>query len=175
MEPTQIYAISLGAVLGCLLLLNVQSTMVKAWGIMQSLLRQHLVYPTIVGRHQYAGPWSRAELLLTLLFLTLNGFCMGFKISSLTEAGIRAAKLCLINLIPLLGNPQTAFLANVLGISRTSCHQAHVVGGLMSGVMLVVHVIIAIIVRRPFSLEVDEDLWGLIVSAASQLSYHATK
>jgi len=84
---------------------------------------KHLTYPFIVRRHRLLGPWSRADVLLQLIYFTINMFCMTFRVTSVKEAGARAGTM--INMAPPFFGFHLSFLADILGISLSNYRRIH--------------------------------------------------
>ena len=84
-------------------------------------------------------------------------FCLRYKKPSILEAGLWAANLSLINLIPLFSSLLFNVLADLLGVSLGILRRFHRLAGLISFVLIVFHVIIVVVSRTAFSLDVPED------------------
>src|SRR5437868_2628696 len=102
MEITEAYAIAVGSVLLILIFINLRSHIARLWGITAPLISKYLTYPELLHRHQFFGPWTPADVASQLFYVAINIFCVFFEFSSMWMAGLRAANLSLINLIPLL-------------------------------------------------------------------------
>ena len=79
-------------------------------------MAKHLTYPFLVGRRRLLRPWSRADVLLQVIYLTINILCLTFRVSSVKEAGARARTIAMINMTPLFFGFHLSFLANILEI-----------------------------------------------------------
>jgi hypothetical protein len=86
MEIATIYAIISGGVVLCLIVLYFR-------GYLKQLLRtislqgaRYLVYPQLVRRHRYIGPWSLGNLGLHLLYFTIIAICVRFRASSFQKS-----------------------------------------------------------------------------------------
>lgn len=79
---------------------------------------KHLVYPNILHRNRYIGPWSRADAAALAVYIISNGYCaITYNPESLRLVGQRAATLSLLNLIPLFAGPCLAFFPGPHGIT----------------------------------------------------------
>jgi hypothetical protein len=163
MEIPQVYALVIAGIFGALIF-------IKIWPYLTQLLRllsiwssQYFVYPKIIDRHQYFGPWSVANVLLLLIYVAINAFCVAFRYKDIKSVGLRAASLSLINMIPALAGHHLNFLADILGISLNSCQRFHRASGMMSFFLLLCHVFAVIIKKDSFPLNVKENMWALIV------------
>jgi hypothetical protein len=164
MDTTQIYAIAAGSIFFCLLLLRTRRYIKPFLKIVNVQASQYLIYPQLIHRHRYLGPWSWADVLLVLSYIAINMFSIGFKSPSVHAASLRAADLSLINLVPALAGPHLSFLADIFGLSLTTYRRIHRSFGIMSCFLVSLHVFTMIASRVPFPLHKVENLWGLIVS-----------
>lgn len=170
MEITQLYAISVGGILLFFMLVNFRPYIEAFLRAVSLPASKHLTYPRIIHRHRYLGPWSRADVVLQLFYITVNTFCVGFGFPDVLTAGLRAANLSLINMVPNFAGSHLSFLADILGIPLSTYRQIHRSSGIMSVSLLIFHVLTIIGSRNPFPLQVAENLWGLIVSHSSILN-----
>jgi hypothetical protein len=164
MEITLAFGIAVGGIFLSLALFKIRHRIRQFLEAFWLWTNKHFVYPQLLRRHRYLGPWSRADALLQSVYFGVIVFCLIYKVSSISKAGLRAANLSLINLIPLLSGPSFNVLADLLGISLSKFRRFHRLAGVMSFVLLAFHVITVAVSRTSFSLHVSENLWGLIVS-----------
>jgi hypothetical protein len=164
MEITLAFAIALGGIFLSLALFKLRHRIKQFLKAFSLWTYKHFVYPQFVRRYRYLGPWSRADILLQSIYIAANIFCLSFRVPSISKAGLRAANLSLINLIPLFSSLSFNVLTDFLGISLGTFRQFHRSAGVMSFVLLVFHVVTAIAGQPFFSLHVPENLWGVIVS-----------
>lgn len=165
MEITQVYAIAAGSVFLIVIFVNLRPYITQCLEILSLMTSKYLVYPQIIHRHRYLGPWSLADVLLHLIYITVNVLCVSFKASSIWIAGLRAANLSLINIIPLFAGPHLSFIADLLGVYLSTFQRLHRVTGIMSSALLVFHVLTVVATQHSFPLRVLENMWGLIVSS----------
>jgi len=164
MEITLAFGIAVGGIFLSLALFKIRHRIRQFLEAFSLWTKKHFVYPQCLRRHRYLGPWSRADVLLQSVYFAMNVFCLIYKASSISKAGLRAANLSLINLIPLLSGPSFNVLTDLLGVSLGTFRRFHRLAGVMSFVLLVFHVITAVAGQPAFSLHVPENLWGVIVS-----------
>ena len=167
MEATQAYAIAAGCGLFCLLLFRARHLMKSLLKTVTLRTSQFLIYPQLLRRHRYLGPWSRANVLAQLCYIGVNMFCIAFNASSLRMASLRAADLALVNLIPAFASLHLSFPADVLGLTLKTYRRFHRVLGAVSCCLLAFHVFTMLASKTPFPLDQMENLWGLIVSVLS--------
>jgi hypothetical protein len=132
--------------------------------LIRRFTRQHLLYPYLVRRHRFFGPWSRSVVLLQICFVMVNAFCVGFRASSIHDASRRAARLALLNLVPAYGGAHLGFLVDICGVSLHAIKPIHRSAGTMSLPLLAFHAAITLATRTSFPLRVAENMWGLVVS-----------
>lgn len=170
MEITQIYAIAIGGIPFVLIILNVRQKVKSFIRFVSLQTSRYLTYPKLLHRHQHLGPWSPANILLHVFYIAVNAFCIGFEASDIKSAGLRAANLSLINMIPLMAGHHLSVLADILGIPLHAYRQIHRAGGMMSLVLLISHVLVVLVTKTSFPLRTAENIWGFIVS---KLSFHS--
>ena len=117
----------------------------------------------LVRRHRFLGPWTLADVIIQLIYIASNSFCLGFRVSGVKKAGIRAGILSLINLIPLFLGPHLGFLADILGISLSAFWRIHRFAGLMSLGLVFFHALV-IVSSTVFTLSDVKNLSAVIVS-----------
>jgi hypothetical protein len=166
MEVTQAYAVAAGCGIFCLLLLRTHRLMKSLMKTVNLKTAQFLIYPQLVRRHRYLGPWSWAGVLAHVCYIAVNMFCVGFNASSLREASLRAADLALINMIPAFASFHFSLPADLLGLKLTTYRRFHGVLGTMSCCLLGFHVSTMLASRTPFPLNQTKNYWGLIVSTS---------
>src|SRR5258705_6552614 len=132
MDITQIYAAAIGGVFFIPMLFNLLPHITPLIVHLSLFTSKHLTYPYLIRRHQFLGPWSPADGLVQLVYITVNVFCFSFRVSTISEAGLRAGTLSLINTIPLFAGPHLSFLADLLGVSLRTYRHVHRSTGLMS-------------------------------------------
>ncbi len=147
-------------------LLRLRSRLRTLFNLVRRFTRQHLLYPYLVQRHRFFGPWSRSAVLLQTCFVMVNAFCAGFRASSIHDASRRAARLALLNLVPAYGGAHLGFLADICGVSLHTIKAIHRSAGTMSLPLLAFHAGTTLATRASFPLRVAENMWGLIVSYA---------
>ena len=172
MDITQVYAIAIGGILFALILVNLRSRIEPVVQFITLQTSRYLTYPTLIPRRRYLGPWSPADVLLHALYIAVNAFCVAFKASDLKSAGLRAANLSLINMIPLMAGHHLSVLADIFGIPLHAYTKIHRAGGIMSLALLISHVLAVLVTKTGFSLRTTEHLWGFI---ASQLYFRFTE
>ena len=162
-DAPQVYAIAAGSFFVVMLIIRTRNLVKACVNFAHRLALRHLAYPQLIRRRRFVGPWTRANVLVQLLFLAANAFCIGFGALSVRDAGRRAAHLSLINLIPAYGGPHLSFLADVFGISLGAFRLIHRSAGAMSLPLLIFHVGVSMATRTPFPLRAAENMWGLVV------------
>ncbi|EHY57102.1 hypothetical protein HRR83_002602 [Exophiala dermatitidis] len=160
MDITLAYAIGLGGLLFLLILMNFRQWLLFGWKKVVPFSLKYFVYPQI--RHRLTGAWHPAGVIAGLLYSGVNVFCVCFKVRSVWVAGLRAANLSLINLIPLMAGPHLSFPADLLGVTLRTYRRFHRSLGLMSSVLLGFHVLTVLVEKKPFPLQISENLFGLI-------------
>ena len=78
MDLITVYAIAAGGIFVTLLLMRVASSLISLTSIIYVMASKHLTYPYLLNRHQILGPWTRANVLLYLVYGAVNVFCIAF-------------------------------------------------------------------------------------------------
>ena len=174
MEITLGYAIALGGVLLIPLIINLLPCLPYLRPFTPTFLQQvfkYLTYPYLVRRHRYLGPWTRADIIIQLVYIAGNSFCLGFRVSDIAKAGVRAGNLSLINMIPLFLGPHLGFLADILGVSLSAFRLMHRSAGLMSSGLVLLHVLATLVSHTAFSLRGVTSLSAVVVSTLVALRF----
>lgn len=164
MDPTAKYSLAAGGIFSLLFLTHLIPHVAKLFKGVAIWISKHVIYPYAINRHRIIGPWTRALVILHLVYISLNVFCLSFQASSALEAGLRAGTLALINMVPLFAGPHLGFLADVLGLSLTSFHRIHRSAAWMSFAMALFHVFTVIVSRITFNLSQHANIFTLIAS-----------
>jgi len=171
MDIPQIYATAAGGFFLVFVLINLLSRRVRER--IALFVSKHLTYPYFLHRHRLLGPWTRSGALVQLIYIALSAFCLGFRVPTLSEAGLRAGNLSLANMIPLFAGPHLSFLADMLGFRLGTYRRIHRSAGLMSFALLLFHILIVAVQRTSFSLRIPEHLYGMIVCPRCHSRYVA--
>ncbi len=173
-NASQLYAAIAGGIFAIIILTHLASRLIqvlKEHALVFFL--KHILYPFCLHRHLLLGPWSRASLIFQQLYWAVTIICLTYKASSLSDAGMRAGTLSLINLIPLYSGLHLSFLADVLGVSVRTYTKLHGSIGVMSGALAIFHVGVVLAGKENSSFSSASQLYGLIVS--SQKTYKRFK
>lgn len=115
MEISDIYTLAAGGALTLILVIRLSLAITRYPRVrIHGLMLKHIIYPYILRRYRHIGPWTRGGVIIHLLYVTVVLFCTSFKVTSMAQAGVRAAKLSLINTIPLYLGFHLGFVADVL-------------------------------------------------------------
>lgn len=83
MNLTQIYATVIGGVFSGLIFFNIFR---KLWLVLQRqkiFVLQHLIYPIVLNRHCFIGPWTRVNLFIRAIHFDISLFFTVFKAKSI--------------------------------------------------------------------------------------------
>jgi hypothetical protein len=160
MEITQVYALAVVSIFTFFLISNLRS-------FLDSYVTQLFIYPRIIRRYRYFGPWSPAGVILQLAYAAMNLFCASFKAPNILVVSSRAANLSLINMIPIFAGAHQSFLADVLGVSLNTYQRVHRSTGTIAFLLLVFHIASVVAKRTHFPLQVAENVWAVIVRFSS--------
>jgi hypothetical protein len=165
MDISQAYASIIGGSFCLLLLINSPPLIVRFVRYLSPLVSKHLIYRYVLHQHRLLSPWSRAGVLVQLIYIVGNIFCFSFQASTILQAGLRAGILSIINLIPLFAGPHLSTLADLLGVTLSTFLQIHRSAGVMAVLLAVFHVLVAVASRPSFALDLPQNLFAVIVSS----------
>ncbi len=163
MDITQAYATAAGGIIVLFILVNSLSHIARLIKLVHSFTSVHLIHPYLLGRHRFLGPWTRAGVLAQLIHMTANLFSLSYGVSTISQAGLRAGTLSLINMIRLFAGPHLGFLADLLGVSVITYRRLHRSTGLVSFALFLFHILI-VLGRGSLSVRTGRGLFGVIVS-----------
>ncbi|PVH70391.1 cell surface metalloreductase [Cadophora sp. DSE1049] len=170
METVDIYAICVSGTFAAFFLITFRSRFLHFVQHIVLLISKYLTYPQILLRHSSFGPWSLAGIIVHTAYITANVYCLGFWKLTAAKVGLRAANLALINMMPLYLGPHLSFLADLLGVSLKSFRMVHRSAGMMSFVLVLLHILVVIARGTSgFSLSVPENLYGVVGGSALPL------
>ena len=152
MNPSQLYACTLGGIIACLLLARVIRFWVR-WRHIPHWIRRlfkpfynklvfsilkHVVYPQVFrGRSRY---W----VLLQTVYWAGTFTCNFIKTHSLSKIATRAGNLAILNFVPLILAGRLSLAADLLGVPIRSYVRIHGTLGVMTFVQATLHAIISI-------------------------------
>lgn len=168
--PEVIYGSVIGFAILFFLLCNLTMRIVSSL-LSSSALRSH-VGPFILNHIIYArsnyhflglGSISRSRLTLTILYYVGTGICNYIGVHTIEDAGKRAARLSLVNLIPMFLGGGYEFGARLLAISLRSYGFLHRLFASVAFLEASLHVII-LAQARTITLEHESQIYGVLVS-----------
>jgi hypothetical protein len=156
MNVTQIYATAAGGFFFVFVIVNLllRTARFREW--ISLLTSKYLTYPYFLNRHRLLGPWSGTDVLVQLIYIAINVFCLSFRVSTISKAGLQAGNLSLVNMIPLFAGAHLSFLADLLGFPLDAYRRVHRSAGSMTFALILFHILIVVINRTSFSLGVSE-------------------
>lgn len=101
-----------------------------------------LVYPHILPRMRFAGPWSPLGLILRLTYVTVTVVALCFDCLDWGEAAQRAGEMAAVNLTFLYLCWRIEAVASFFFISLRLCHQLHASIGWMAIVLSTFHALV---------------------------------
>lgn len=89
MDVIQVYAIAAGGTISIFVLINLLPYLASLWKYISLFTLKHLTYLYLLHRYRFIGPWSRAEILIQAVYLTVNIFYLNFRVSGVVKTGNR--------------------------------------------------------------------------------------
>ena len=167
MDINQYYATAAGGIVIIFVLVNFLPHITRLAKHISLLISKHLTYPYLFHRHRFLGPWSRADVLVQLVYIAANIICLTFQVSTISKSSLRAGTLSLINTILAFAGPHLGFLADLLGLSMSTYRHLHRSAGIMSCSLTFFHVFVAVASQPSFGLDLPQNLFAVIVSVRS--------
>jgi hypothetical protein len=166
MDVTAKYALAAGGIFSLLLLTQLIPHIPKLFKGVSIWVSKHVIFPYALQRHQRVGPWTQSFSRCTsnLIYIAANVFCLGFHASSVSEAGLQAETLSLINTVPLFAGAHLSFLADTLGLSLNSVRRIYRSVGWTSFSLALFYVSTVVIAGTSFPLSQPQNLFLLIAS-----------
>lgn len=158
------YAISLCFVFLALILYRFRSEISRFKNFIRIPLLSHLVYRPVI-RTKRIRHWSRADILALTAWLGVIGFCLAFKSGDVGSAGLRAAHMSILHMIPLYAAPHLDPVSDLLGLRWRQGGRLHASFGLMASSLLTFHLIVIQSTSQPFPLHKPQNIWAVIVSS----------
>lgn len=125
-------------------------------------ISKYLIYPHLLRRHRFLGPWTPVIILTHLIYITVNMFCLSYRTPSFLEAATRAGTLSLVNSFLPFAGPHLSFFADLTGLSISGYKLIHRSTGLVSFSLALFHVF-GMLKSQPFLLSIPGNLFGLVV------------
>lgn len=169
---SQFYAITAGGILGAIIVARLVFVVIK--GLKDHALvffLQHVLCPFSQQRHRLLGPWTRASLIFQAVYWSANIVCLSYKVLNLSDAGMGAGTLSLINLIPLYSGLHLSFLSDMFGLSVRIYTKLHGSIGVISGALATFHAGVALASGRNLKHSSGTQLYGLIVSPCTSSKF----
>ena len=88
----------------------------------------------------------------------VNPFCVSFRASTISDAGLRAGSLAVVNMVPLFAGADLACFADQLGISLRAARVVHRSAGFMAFSLGLLHVLV---INVPIPLNEPRNLFVL--------------
>lgn len=163
MDIIQGYAIAAGGAFSIAALVHLLPYILQVATHVSFSISKHLTYRYVLRRHWILGPWTRAGVVVQLVYVAVNIFCASFRAPTIADVGLRAGTLAVVNMIPLFATPHLAFAADWIGMSLRTIHIVHRSAGFMTFFLGLLHVIVASASNVSLRLDVSRDLFAFIV------------
>ncbi len=164
MNVTQIYATVANDFFFVFIIVNLLSRTVQFRKKISLLTFKHLTYLYFLNHHQLLSSWSWIDVLIQLIYIMINVFCLSFWVFKISKADLQAENLSLVNMISLFADAHLSFLTDLLEFSLNSYRRVQRSTRLMTFALNLFHVLVVVINWITFSLKVSEHLFELIVN-----------
>lgn len=141
MDAVNIYGIAIGGILLLLTVARLRPALSNLARVLSILMSKYLVYPYILNRHRWFGPWTCAGIIQCLVYGAVNCVVILYNVHTYDEASVRAGRLALVNMTVLFMAPHLSVLADILGISLEACQWIHRAAGWMTCALVTTHVL----------------------------------
>lgn len=167
MNVTQWYAVSLGAIgAACLLFYILKLVAQKSQPYATLYFLKYVFYPEIPRWLRGSYTATRFDALLILGFLAGNGLCLSLGVHEVSDLIERTGLMAIINFMPLAFGSHLNFIFSHCGAGLDAYTRVHRWLGRVSVLEVVVHAILAGILRT-FDSHERSQMAGLIVSATA--------
>lgn len=163
MDIVQGYAIAAGGAFSIVALFHLIPYILPVVTHVSLSISKHLTYRYVVSRHWILGPWTGANVVVALVYIAVNSFCVGFGASTIADVGSRAGTLAVVNMIPLFAATHLAFASDCIGLSLRSIRIVHRSAGFMTFFLSLLHIIVVAASNVSIRLDVPRDLFAVIV------------
>ena len=164
MNVIQVYAIAADDVFLLLLIVKSVSSVQQVLCALVILMIKHLIYSFIVRRHRLLKSWSRVDVLLQLVYFTINIFCMTFRVIFVKDVEVRAEILAMINMTSFFFEFHLSFLTDILEIFLFNHRRIHRMMKWMSFLLDFVHALAIIHDDSSFLRDMPKNLYVVIVN-----------
>lgn len=150
MDVLQWYA----SVVGCIVFIVICAGFVDALrilGVIQVLFARHCLYPYILDRHRWIGPWTRAAFLRKSIFIAGNTVALLLASDTRKSLAHNAGVLALINMMPLFLSLHHSAGADLLHLTLSTYRALHRETALVTTCLVSVHVGVMCFNETPFS------------------------
>lgn len=164
MDTLQLYACILGGVFALLFLVHAMKTTYRVNDMFETFLAQHLTYPLVFSHQSLIGPWTRAALVLKVLYVAANLFFLLYRSSTIESVGQKAGVMASINMTPLYLSFHHGAMAGYLGISLSMYRSIHHDTALVTVSLSAFHMTVMLLKGPAFAWENSQHLHGFLVS-----------
>jgi hypothetical protein len=105
---------------------------------------RYLQYKQIVVQHEYLGPWTAAEILLHILYLSANLIGVFYPPVSVLGLTTRSGAAAFVNISLLYCSPNVDLLSEIFGVTPKTWRQMHRAVAWMGGGLVALHFICAL-------------------------------
>lgn len=160
MDAVNIYGIAIGGILLLLVVARLRPALCDLARVISILVSKYLVYPYLLNRHRWFGPWTWADIIKCLVYGASNCVVILYNVHTYEEATVRAGRLALVNMTVLFMAPHLSILADILGIPLEVCQWVHRAAGWMTCTLATTHVLT---IQQDVDPKQREILFGIIV------------
>jgi hypothetical protein len=166
MDITSIYAVTAGGICATLFFVNIFPYVAPLASKTSTFIFKHFIFPFLLRRHSFVGPWTRGAVLVHALYIATNLFCLCFRAMSRVDAARRAGALSMINMVALFTTGNLTICTDIFRISRLIGLQIHRATGWMVASLIGLHIVLMMITQKGFPLAKSDNLFALIVCRA---------
>lgn len=130
---------------------------------------KHFVSRLFLRCHRLLGLWTYVDVLVQVTYLIINLFLVGFQWTSMRRAAHNTGIIASINMIPVFFGFHLWLVADLLGVSLSTCRRIHRLSGTVAFVRGLLHMLVSLRSKLSYSLKVPANLYGLIVSGVFRI------
>lgn len=117
----------------------------------QALFARHCLYPYVLSRHRWIGPWTRAALMRKSIYIAGNTVALLLVSDVRKSLAHNAGVLALVNMVPLFLSLHHSAGADLLHLTLSTYRALHGEVALVTTCLIVLHVSVSLKHEAPLS------------------------
>ena len=166
---TDVYFSALGGIVGLLVLRNLATPFERTVKTLRIFVQRRLIYPVILPKTKWIGPWAVSTILLQISLLGVNLFMVFYQAPKADLKGRQAGTAAMVNLTPFYLTSHLAYGADVFGLSLSTFRMLHRLFSVTIMVTIAIHVAFSTASRSLLLWLSGDRLYGFVVVCTTSL------